>query len=266
MKVPTKIPIRLTLLIPVTAWLGVQACVDNEAAYRGILGETRQPSDAPLEPGASGGAGATSGMTSNVSVGGTGGASTDGSAGEAGEGGASDSDGSGGVSVGGSGGSDGVSTTGFPEVPVDSPYYPPCYLTPSQSGEEIKKGTPCTPEDPELCYRPCGPSSVGWKTETCLAGVYAEGDCTFPDDRTYECYKIPAEIDAVACQLDGPPSATDECNAPLCTACNFAGQYQDTGDNVKDGYCVCLEPDADGIRRWTCASNTAWPCPFGRGC
>src|SRR5690606_9352096 len=151
-------------------------------------------------------------------------------------------------------------------VPMDSPFYPPCYLTLSKSGEEIKKGTPCTPEDPQLCYRPCGPSSVGWKTETCLAGVYAEGDCTFPDDRTYECYKIPREIDEAACQLDGPPYATNECHAPLCTPCNFAGQYQDTGDNVKDGYCVCLEPDAEGVRRWTCASDTAWPCPFGRGC
>lgn len=165
-------------------------------------------------------------------------------------------------------GNDAGRIVGGPMVDPDSPFYPPCYLTLSQSGEEIKKGTPCTSEDPPLCYRPCGPRSVGWKTEQCLAGVYAEGDCTFPPDADYACFAIPDQIDTGVCPTNAPPKATDECDVPGCTLCNLNGQYFDTGDNAKDGYCICRLPEEDpeGIRRWTCASETAWPCPFNRGC
>jgi hypothetical protein len=90
--------------------------------------------------------------------------------------------GSGGTSGAGGGAAGSGATAGIPEdnPPIDPNYSPACFMGPTQSGEEIKKGTPCTAEDPQLCYRPCGPDQVGWKTETCLAGVYAEGDCTFP--------------------------------------------------------------------------------------
>lgn len=247
---------RLSLLVPLTAWLGVQSCVtDNPAAYQGIFGDNQPPSGAVVSTSSGGTQGGSSSETS--SSGGQAGA------GNAGEAGANASGEAGDRSTDTStGGTDGSSTTG--EVP--SEYWPPCDLGLSQSGEEIKKGTPCTPDDPQLCYRQCGPYSVGWKTETCLAGVYAEGDCTFPQDGDYECFRIPDVIDPTGCGLDAPPKAVDECTAPACMACNFNGVYFDTGDNSKEGYCLCREPDENGVRVWTCASTTAWPCPFGRGC
>jgi hypothetical protein len=190
-------------------------------------------------------------------------------AGSGNEAGAGSPSGSGGENT--NGGTSGTGTgatagTGVVHPPTHPDFSPACFLTLTGAGEEIMKGTPCTAADPKLCYRPCGPNQVGWKTETCLAGVYAEGDCTFPEDQTYECYAIPAQIDASACGLTAPPSATDECTAPPCMSCNYDGFYQDTGSDVKEGYCICREPDAEGVRRWTCASATAWPCPLHRGC
>ena len=143
---------------------------------------------------------------------------------------------------------------------------PPCYLAPTLAGEEILKGTPCTSADIKLCYRSCGPNQAGWKTETCTAGVYAEGDCRFPADGDYACYKIPDVIDEAACGVTAPPAATDPCEAPPCTTCNVDGFYTDTAGDAKEGFCICRDPDEMGVRRWTCASATAWPCPVSRGC
>lgn len=251
----------LSTLVPLTAWIIAQGCWnDNKAAYQGILGETRVPS--VTEQGGEAGAAETPGGGGNDSQNqGEGGAANQGGEAQA-DAGAADSGGGSEAQAGAGEGNTGDN----PDVDPDSPYYPPCYLGLSQSGEEIKKGTPCTPEDPQLCYRPCGPDSVGWKTETCLAAVYAEGDCTFPPDEDYSCFAIPDEIDESLCNVVSPPKATDECDAPACTACNFGGQYKDTGDNAKDGYCVCRDPDENGSRSWTCASTTAWPCPFNQGC
>lgn len=78
----------------------------------------------------------------------------------------------------------------------DVNYDPKCDLTPTTAGEEIKKGTACTEADPQCCWRSCGPQSIGWKTEQCVAGVYAEGDCQFPPAGDYSCYAIPDAIDA----------------------------------------------------------------------
>jgi hypothetical protein len=207
--------------------VGAAACFDdNPPAYQDILGPEREPP-----------------------------------AGDTGEAGEASS----GASMGGAGNAPASGGSGN-NPPIDPNFSPPCFLGPTVNGEEILKGTPCTPEDPQLCYRPCGPNQVGWKTETCLAGVYAEGDCTFPADEDYTCYAIPQVIDASACALEAPPAATAECTAPACLTCNFEGFYQDTGSDVKEGYCVCREPDPEGIRRWTCASVTAWPCPLNRGC
>lgn len=250
---------RLLLLVAVCAvWVGTQSCVtDNEAAYDDILGPEKRPLNGPAAPSGgtagTGSGGAPSGGTP-VSTGGTVGG--DSGVGGGGAGALGGSDGGGEATTGGS--SD--------NPPVDPNYSPACFESLTQSGEEILKGTPCTPEDPPVCYRPCGPNQVGWKTETCLAGVYAEGDCTFPPDKDYSCYAIPDPIDEVACGVTAPPKATDECSAPLCMSCNFGGSYQDSGDNAKDGFCTCREPDQEGIRRWTCASDVAWPCPFNQGC
>ena len=123
----------------------------------------------------------------------------------------------------------------------------------------------CAAEDVQLCYRTCGPGSSGWKTEECVAGFYAEGDCAFPADGDYSCYKIPDVIDAAVCPTE-TPQATMACDVPECTLCNLDNQYLDSGGAVKTGYCVCNPPNADGERVWTCASDTAWPCPAGNGC
>lgn len=243
--------------------VGVPSCVtDNPAAYQGILG--RSVNDPPAPPGA-GGSGASAGESGEAANGGeptaSAGSATAGRAGsETGEGGAGAS------AVGGS--NRGGSGTGGSVMnpPTHPDFSPACFFTTTQSGEEILKGTSCTAADPKLCYRPCGPNQVGWKTETCTAGVYAEGDCTFPSDQDFSCYAIPAQIDEAACGLSASPAATGECNAPLCMSCNFGGFYEDTGHDAKEGYCTCREPGPDGVRRWTCASSTAWPCPFSQGC
>jgi len=258
-----KAPRRFSILLPLAAWLSVPSCFsDNDPSYQGILGISRPPPEQPEEPWITGG---------GTSVTTTGEPTSGGTRGDGGQAGAIQGEGGAGAETTGAGATGGTETTGGPidmNPPVDPNFSPACFEQLSQNGEEIKKGTPCTPDDPQLCYRPCGPNQIGWKSETCLAGVYSEGDCTFPDgdDRDYSCYAIPEQIDVEYCGLEGPPFATDECDAPLCVVCNFEGQYQDTGDNVKDGFCVCREPDFEGVRRWTCASDTAWPCPFGRGC
>lgn len=165
-------------------------------------------------------------------------------------------------------------------VDPDSPFYPPCCLGPALNGEEIKKGTQCTAADVQKCYRVCGPLQLGWKTEECLAGVYAEGDCGFPQDdpharetllletgaEDYSCFAVPREIDATVCPQDAPPQSTAPCDVPQCTLCNLRTLYADTNGTTKEGYCVCRPPDANGERTWTCASVTAWPCPFSDGC
>jgi hypothetical protein len=233
---------------------------DNPAAYQGMLGPTRK------EPKASSG-GAGAGGTAGAPVAGMAQSGTGGVEG-GGEGGMSDGgeagDGRGGTATGTAG-----TAGGTVNPPEDPNYSPACFLHTTTSGEEIKKGTSCTSADVPLCYRPCGPNQVGWKTEECVAGVYAEGDCLFPPDKDYACYQVPKDIldvDEEACGLTAPPAATDPCTAPLCLSCNFNGFYQDTGSDVKEGYCICREADQTGVRRWTCASDSAWPCPLSRGC
>lgn len=150
-----------------------------------------------------------------------------------------------------------TSTTGAPANLGD----PPCGVT--EAGLEAKKGTACTETDVQLCWRTCGPNSVGWKSETCTAGAYVEGDCQFPAG-DYSCYAIPAAVDAT-CPATAP-QATMECTVAECTPCNTNGEYLDSSGAVKVGYCVCGAPDNEGLRKWTCASDTAWPCPAGEGC
>jgi hypothetical protein len=127
------------------------------------------------------------------------------------------------------------------------------------------KGGACTATDPQLCYKTCGPQSIGFKSETCTAGIYAEqSGCTFPAEGDYSCYKIPAAVDA-SCPA-AAPKASDPCTVAECTPCNFNGQYLDSSGNAKAGYCVCPAPGPMGTSKWSCASATAWPCPAGSGC
>jgi hypothetical protein len=242
----------LSVLALVGGFVGLQSCVtDNPAAYEGILGPEREPAE---EPSSGGGTGGT------VSPTGGSGPSTGGTTGDGGMG-------DGGQPTAGSGGSAGTMVN----PPPHPDFMPPCYLTKTTAGEDILKGVSCTPDDLQLCYRPCGPAQVGWKSETCMAGVYAEGDCRFPLDGDYSCYRLPDDVPQdppiIDCGLTVTPSALDECTVDECTPCNKEGYYEDTGGDAKPGFCVCRAPDpVTGIRRWTCATDTSWPCPNNQGC
>ena len=146
-------------------------------------------------------------------------------------------------------------------------YEPLCSGLLTAAGVAPTKNGICVDADPQLCYKTCGPQSIGFKSETCSAGVYVEqSGCDFLPDLDYSCYKIPASVDA-SCPTDAPPQATQVCTVATCTLCSLNGGYLDSGGAAKTGYCVCPEPSATtGTAKWSCASSTAWPCPAGQGC
>jgi hypothetical protein len=136
------------------------------------------------------------------------------------------------------------------------------------AGLEAKKNTACTAEDVQLCYRTCGPESVGFKPETCTAGVYAEPSnfCEYPASGDYSCYKIPATLpDATTCGITSAPQSGAACTAPSCTLCSLGGAYLDSSGASKVGHCVCHEK-TDGGKVWSCAGTNIWPCPGKNGC
>jgi hypothetical protein len=121
-----------------------------------------------------------------------------------------------------------------------------------------------------FCYKTCGPEKTGVKSETCSGGVYNEmSGCSFDPGRDYSCYRLPGAANPI-CPLV-VPQASATCDVPACTACNGnqglpGGQFADASGAVKVGYCVCQPPNASGLRVWSCASDTQWPCPVGPGC
>jgi hypothetical protein len=134
----------------------------------------------------------------------------------------------------------------------------------------VTKGGPCASVDTQFCYKTCGPESLGLKSETCTGGVYAEmSGCSFDPARDYSCYRIPA-IANDACAAGGTPQANGPCTINACTLCNDnrglpGGFYLDSAGAQKQGYCVC-STSASGAQKWSCAVETAWPCPAGSGC
>ena len=144
-------------------------------------------------------------------------------------------------------------------------FTPLCAGLTTAAGAAPTKGGACTAADPQLCYKTCGPQGIGFKSETCTGGLYAEqSGCTFPTAADYSCYKIPAAIDA-SCPKT-VPKASDPCTVAECTPCNLNGQYLDSSGASKAGYCVCPAAGGMGTSKWSCASATAWPCPAGSGC
>jgi hypothetical protein len=153
---------------------------------------------------------------------------------------------------------------------------PSCIGLLTAAGQEPAKTIPCTPADVQLCTRTCGPEKAGLKDEMCTsAGSYTEmSGCTFDMATDFSCYKIPTAPDPV-CPAGLTPQGSADCstlNVPTCKACNSTqgtagGQYLDSGGAAKSGYCVCQAADANGARKWSCASdNGSWPCPLGKGC
>jgi hypothetical protein len=145
-------------------------------------------------------------------------------------------------------------------------FTPLCSAVPvTAAGVAPTKAGACTATDSQLCYKTCGPQSVGFKSETCMNGAYVEqSGCSFPPDLDASCYKIPATIDA-SCPTT-PPMASSPCTVAACTLCNVGGNYLDSTGASKAGYCVCPAPGTSGTSKWSCASTTAWPCPNGMGC
>jgi hypothetical protein len=195
------------------------------------------------------GGGNTPAITGTAGTDGSGTAGTTGGGGTTGAGGTT---GTGGSSATGTGG-----TMAFGE--------PACLST-------VVKGGACTPADQQFCYKTCGPERTGVKTETCTtAGTYAEmSGCSFDPSKDYSCYKIPTTAQT-ACPAGVTPQGSAACDVPHCTLCNslqgvVGGQYLDSTGAPKTGWCTCQEPNSAGMRTWTCASDTAWPCPLGAGC
>ncbi|HEY2407494.1 MAG TPA: hypothetical protein VGI10_15895 [Polyangiaceae bacterium] len=144
-------------------------------------------------------------------------------------------------------------------------YTPSCGDVPvTAAGVAPTKGGVCTTTDSQLCYKTCGPLSLGFKSETCSSGTYVEQKgCSFPS-QDYSCYKIPPAIDATCPTTT--PKAGDTCDVATCVLCNVQDSYFDSSGSSKAGYCVCPQGGDSGARRWSCASSSAWPCPGGQGC
>jgi len=130
------------------------------------------------------------------------------------------------------------------------------------------KGGTCTSTDTQLCYYACGPMETGHKTEICTSGAYVEGDCQFPTNVNYSCFKVP-QADSADCPTTEPqtgqPCSISKCLLPCsgtaCEMCGVATGYHDSTGTQKVGYCVCTSAG-----KWSCASTTAWPCPASQGC
>ncbi|MBN2576918.1 MAG: hypothetical protein JXP73_20310 [Deltaproteobacteria bacterium] len=207
---------------------------------------------------ASGGAAGSGGDSGSAGAAGSGGETSSGgsvgSGGETGSGGAESTGGQ--TGAGGASGAGGATTTGT--------FEPLCTGLTTVAGVAPAKNGVCTDDDPQLCYKTCGPQSIGFKSETCTDGVYVEqSGCSFPAGVDYSCYKIPETMDA-SCPTTAPQSG-QACDVAACTLCNVDGGYLDSSGNAKTGYCVCPE-SSSGSGKWSCASTTAWPCPGAEGC
>jgi hypothetical protein len=172
----------------------------------------------------------------------------------------------------GAGGTTTPVTTGI-DGSAGGTYEPLCASLLTAAGVAPTKNGICVDTDPQLCYKTCGPASIGFKSETCTAGVYVEqSGCSFLPDGDYSCYKIPVASDGTTFVLDPScpttvPTASTVCTVATCILCNVNGGYLDSGGNAKTGYCICPTPSATtGQSKWSCASSTAWPCPAGKGC
>ena len=145
----------------------------------------------------------------------------------------------------------------------------------------IAKRVPCTPEDTQHCWKPCGPMNIGFKELTCQGGAYAENSmCDFDPHMDFSCFKIPRPEDVdPGCPTDEAlaPRHNEACNLPPCTVCGGNTYEQTTGYRnsseglLKPGYCVCRPAlnTSEGVvtQKWQCATQgTAWPCPNGCGC
>jgi len=173
--------------------------------------------------------------------------------------------------AGSSAGAAGTTGSGGSTTGAGGAFSPSCTGLVTAGGMEPAKGVACVAGDPQLCYKTCGPEKQGAKSETCTGGVYAEmSGCSFDSATNFACYKIPAAANTM-CPAGVTPQASQDCTVDMCVLCNTTGglpggHYNDSGGADKMGYCVCQAANSAGKRTWSCASDTAWPCPAGLGC
>jgi hypothetical protein len=211
---------------------------------------------------ATGGVTGTGGAIATGGITGTGGTpSTGGTLGTGGTPSTGGTTGTGGTpSTGGTTGTGGTPSTGGTTGSAGSSGFGQPICGSTGAGTAIAKSVPCTATDPPLCYKTCGPASIGVKSETCTSAAYVEmSGCSFDPSMSYACYKIPTPLDATCPTTT--PQAGQACTVAPCVVCNVGGMYLDTKSASQTGYCVC---QASG--KWTCAATTAWPCPGGTGC
>ena len=166
-------------------------------------------------------------------------------------------------------GADGSAST---DGTTSSTFTPLCAGLTTAGGAVPTKGGTCTATDPSLCYKTCGPQSIGFKSETCPSGggTYAEqSGCSFLPTGDYSCYKLPATADPTCPTV--APQASTACTVATCVVCGGTATAQTTGyldstGAAKAGFCVCPAAGAGGTSKWSCASTTAWPCPQCTGC
>ncbi len=139
------------------------------------------------------------------------------------------------------------------------------------AGDTVAKGVACVAQDQQIAYKTCGPMNIGYKSETCSGGVYAEqSDCSFDPDCDFSCFKIPDTADT-SCPTTAPTHGTP-CTVNPCIVCGGtkSGQttgYLDSKRSAKIGFCVCVPATATTTQKWSCATGgTIWPCPGNNGC
>jgi hypothetical protein len=247
---------RISLIFLVAAAaVGIAACSgDNES---------------PTTGGSSGSTSTPTAGTASTPTAGTASTPTAGTAATPTAGAASSTAGTGAAAGGTASAGTGAATAGSAGTASGVAFTPLCAGLTTAAGMAPTKAGACTADDPQTCYKTCGPASSGFKSEMCSAGAYAEqSGCTFPDTLDATCYKLPAAQDT-SCPATAP-MASAECTVAPCTLCNLGGgptgTYLDSKGASKVGYCVCPAPGASGTSKWSCASTDAWPCPGAKGC
>lgn len=144
---------------------------------------------------------------------------------------------------------------------------PLCNTITTAAGVEPADNGACTAADPQICDKTCGVESKGIKTLNCLAKgevtQYDETACAFPAG-DYACYKIPTTVDASCPTVLSELKNSAACTVTTCIVCSVQGEYKDSKDATKTGYCVCTSAG-----KWSCGtagSANGWPCPAGQGC
>ena len=108
-------------------------------------------------------------------------------------------------------------------------------------------------------------------TATSVETVYIEmSGCLFDPAADYSCYKISTVANA-ACPAGLPTDSMDCGTVPHCVLCNSLGGlaggfYNDSRNSTKLGWCVCQPANSEGLRTWSCESETSWPCPWATSC